>query len=85
MDRRRHLNLTYQVTCDWQLSQFLRCFVIKPLPIGLCNVVFVRQFEVFNLKYHSLVECRLLTVLSNASVLILTLVNTIDVTMLIIT
>ena len=21
-----HLNLTFQVTCDWQLSQFLRCF-----------------------------------------------------------
>ena len=22
-----HLNLTFQVTCDWKLSQFLRCFV----------------------------------------------------------
>ena len=21
-----HLNLNFQVTCDWQLSQFLRCF-----------------------------------------------------------
>ena len=21
-----HLNLTFKVTCDWQLSQFLRCF-----------------------------------------------------------
>ena len=21
-----HLNLTFQVTCDWQLLQFLRCF-----------------------------------------------------------
>ena len=23
----RHVNLTFQVTCDWQLSQFLRCFL----------------------------------------------------------
>ena len=24
-----HLNLTFQVTCDWQLSQFLRCFIYE--------------------------------------------------------
>ena len=22
-----HLNLTFQVNCEWQLSQFLRCFI----------------------------------------------------------
>ena len=25
-----HLNLTFLVTCDWQLSQFLRCFLECP-------------------------------------------------------
>ena len=25
--RNWHLNLTFQVTCDWQFSQFLRCFI----------------------------------------------------------
>ena len=24
-----HLNLIFQVTCDWQLSQFLRCFIMS--------------------------------------------------------
>ena len=33
----RHVNLTFQVTCDWQLSQFLRCSrdLQKPLTIPL--------------------------------------------------
>ena len=25
-EQNRHLNLSFQVTCDWQLLQFLRCF-----------------------------------------------------------
>ena len=24
-----HLNLTFQVSCDWQLSQFLQCFSLR--------------------------------------------------------
>ena len=26
--RDRHLNLTFQVTCDWQLSKFPRCLLL---------------------------------------------------------
>ena len=36
-----HLNLTFQVTCGWQLSQFLRCF----LRLGIKHLSKHRQFK----------------------------------------
>ena len=39
----RHLNLSFQVTCDWQLSQFLRClekYVISSSFFrNICNLI----------------------------------------------
>ena len=38
----RHLNLTFQATCDWQLLQFLRYFVGKLSQ--LAQIFYDRQF-----------------------------------------
>ena len=59
-DRTGHLNLTFQVTCDWQLSQFLRCFNIETWKTSVQNNFRLHLFHGrIWMKYNVLEESRM--------------------------
>ena len=51
----RHVNLTFQVTCVWQLSQFLRCLLIVMLIIlELKNSMYFLPWAMFLIQPQNL-------------------------------